>query len=577
MASNPPFQVEDQTDEDFFDKLVDDEFGPTTTTGTNSQFTDGNDSDDAKAFANLTISETETALEDSVSGGGENNSFDFEGKGGKDRVGGSAESFGAHAEERNSLVSSNSVGCDSTTESSNDGRGSEFISDATMSKSIGSAGSGVKEVGWNSFHADSEQNSNKGFGSYSDFFNDLGGDSGGLRGDFGDSLNKDAKSVSAYEEGVAGGVNNYANYKEGQVHGSSTEQNTNLQDLNNSQYWENLYPGWNYDPNTGQWYQVDSYDATAAVGHESSGDWGVDSDGRTEVSYMQQAAQSVLETATHTSTTESVSNWSQVLQGNNGYPDHIVFDPQYPGWYYDTTVQEWRALDAYTSSTEVTAQDHGQQHQNGFVSAGSLNQDNNRSYGEYVQADNYGFQGFGNQGSDGSLAGAYNNTYHQDLRTWSAETVPKREAFATLGGNQQLDNSNGSKASVNFNQQKSFNSFEAVSYNGASQAHSKANGTVEFKSFIPDGNFGQQFNPSNPKLSEQTQFSNNYFGNQKHVNLSQQSFESGHQTSYAPNVGRSSAGRPPHPLVTFGFGGKLIVMKDNSSLSSSSYGSQVGR
>lgn len=30
---------------------------------------------------------------------------------------------------------------------------------------------------------------------------------------------------------------------------------------------------------------------------------------------------------------------------------------------------------------------------------------------------------------------------------------------------------------------------------------------------------------------------------------------------------RSSAGRPPHALVTFGFGGKLIVMKDNSGAS----------
>jgi hypothetical protein len=163
------------------------------------------------------------------------------------------------------------------------------------------------------------------------------------------------------------------------------------------------------------------------------------------------------------------------------------------------------------------------------------------------------------------------------LNTWQAETVPKSESFTNLGGNQQLDNSYGSKASVNNEQQKSFNSFGAVSsYNRSSEGHGETNGTVEFKSFVPAaGNFSQQFSQANPKLNEQTQFSNDYFGSQKPLHYSQQSFESVHQTSYASNVGRSSAGRPPHALVTFGFGGKLIVMKDTSSLSSSSYGSQV--
>lgn len=77
MAANPPqFQVEDQTDEDFFDNLVneeDDFVGPTktpiataattttsstSTSAVNDKFTVGSndsDSDDAKAFANLTV------------------------------------------------------------------------------------------------------------------------------------------------------------------------------------------------------------------------------------------------------------------------------------------------------------------------------------------------------------------------------------------------------------------------------------------------------------------------------------------------------------------------------------------
>ncbi|KAM3686996.1 hypothetical protein ACJW31_10G043000 [Castanea mollissima] len=647
MASNPPFHVEDQTDEDFFDKLVDDEFGPTTTTaGSNpkfgeevdSKFAEGSDSDEAKAFGNLSISEAGNQLDESVRGGGGSGSGSSEGEGEgggdssgfglkgtqeeKDCVGGGAgaESLGAHVEEMDSLVSANSIGCDSVVGSSNDGIGSEFASDSTVSKSSGSGGSGVKEIGWNSFHADSvPQNGSHGFGSYSDFFSELDGNSSDFPGNVVGNLNSEAKMVMGNEGFAADGVNNsvnYANYQEGQVYGATVDQSSNVQDLSSSQYWENAYPGWKYDPNTGNWYQVGGDDGSTNV---QTSEWSAVADGNSEISYTQQTAQPVVGTATDTGMTGSVSDWNQVSQGNNGteslsnwnqvsqvnngteslsnwnqvsqvnngtesmsnwnqvsqvnngYPEHMVFDPQYPGWYYDTIAQEWRALDTYTSLIQSTAQTPDQQqHQNGFVSTGSFNQINNGLYGEYGQADKYRSQGFGSQGQDGSWAGAYGNNHQQELNSWQAETVPRSEGIPTLGGNQHFDSSY-----VNNDQQKSFNSFGPVSsYNRASQSHGEANGNVEFKSSVPGGNFSQQFSPANLKLNEQTQFSGDYFGSQP-VNFSQQSFESVHQTSYASNVGRSSAGRPPHALVTFGFGGKLLVMKNsNSSLSSSSFGSQ---
>ncbi|GLT65838.1 hypothetical protein SLA2020_382430 [Shorea laevis] len=541
MASNPPFQVEDQTDEDFFDKLVDDEFGPTATTGSNAQLADGSDSDDAKAFANLSIGEV-------------GNAFDDLGAEGKRTVWMVAQSLWALTRRR----------------------GIRWFRPIRLDV-IAYWSPVLMEVGWNSFHADSDSahNGNKGFGSYSDFFSELGGGSGDFPGNVGDNLNKEATIVSAKGESVADGMNNsvnHVNYQEGQVYGASLEQSTNGQDLSSSQYWENLYPGWKYDPNTGQMVSSGWFVMRRPVAdvHDSASDWGAVSDRKTEVSYMQQAAQSVVGTVTETSTTESVYS-----QGNNGYPDHMVFDSQYPGWYYDTIAQEWRTLDSYTSSIQSTALTHDQQqHQNGFVSPG-----------------------FGSQGQDGRWAGANSNNHQQDLITWPTETVPKSEAFTTLGGNQQWDNSYSSKASVNIDQQESFNSFGAIYNGGSHQSHGKANGTFEFKNFVPDGNFSQQFNQPNPKPNEQTKFSNDYFGSKKSVGISQHSFENGHQTSYAPNVGRSSgfsqqsfenghqtsyasnvgrssAGRPPHALVTFGFGGKLIVMKDTSPLSSSSYGSQ---
>ena len=68
MASNPPFLVEDQTDEDFFDKLVDDNDNDDeikVTPPSAANVADGSDLDEAKVFANLSISEVVPVVEES--------------------------------------------------------------------------------------------------------------------------------------------------------------------------------------------------------------------------------------------------------------------------------------------------------------------------------------------------------------------------------------------------------------------------------------------------------------------------------------------------------------------------------
>ncbi|KAL5551175.1 hypothetical protein UlMin_001351 [Ulmus minor] len=591
MASNPPsFEVDDQTDEDFFDKLVDDDFGPPESV---QKLSEGNDSDDAKAFANLSIGDVASAFEDGEAG----SELEVKSKKGFAEV---------DADDKNSLVSSSSIKLDNSQKSNNDGKATELRSDSGMEANDGSGGLGVKEVGWGSFYADSEENGTQGFGSYSDFFSELGDGSGGK---VDDNLATEAKIVSSKEDHKAGSLNgvvnfaqyqggqsigasmeqsriiqddhkadslngvvNYAQYHDDQAIGDSVAQSTNAQDLNSSQYWENLYPGWKYNSSTGQWEQVDGYDAAANVqgnfGTNSAGDWPAVSDVKTEVSYMQQTVNSVVGTATETSTSQSVSNWNQVSHENNGYPEHMVFDPQYPGWYYDTIAQEWRSLDTYAPSIQSAAPDYGQQNQNGFVSSNIYSQNNNSSYGEYRQADNHGSQAFNSQGQDGIWAGTYGNENQKILNTWKAETAPNSATLTTLGGNQPLDNSYSSNFSSNEDQQKSFNAFGVVSsYEKANQSQNEANGNVGF--FNP---VAQPFNQVNTKLNQQMQVPNDYYGNQKPVIFSQQSV--GNQFSYNPVAGRSPDGRPPHVLATFGFGGKLVVMKDNSALGNSSYGSQ---
>ncbi|XWS61994.1 hypothetical protein CRYUN_Cryun07bG0172800 [Craigia yunnanensis] len=562
MASNPPFQVEDQTDEDFFDKLVNDDdvdyMGPTL-----PKFTEGNESDEARALANLTIGEDS----------GEADNYD---KKEKDPVDAGAAPASTHSDDDGN----DSLGFDNNVIDSNnhgeEGAGSEVGLDPNVSENSGSMNSGVKEVGWNSFYADSDENGVNGFGSYSEFFKDLGDNS---TEDFPGKMDENAKT-GLLDQNL---VSSYGQYHDdGQVYGASTADNGNAQDLNSSQYWENMYPGWKYDANTGQWYQVDGYEGNLQGSYESSGGDGSETTNvKAGVSYLQQTVQSVAGTmiTEESGATKSVANWNQVSQVNNGYPEHMVFDPQYPGWYYDTIAQDWRSLESYNASVQSTVQGHGQQTQNGFGSSGGHSQSNSSSvYSEYGRGDNYASQGLGSPGEHGNWGDSYVNYNNPGLNRWQPGTVAKSEAVSSFAGNQQLDTSFGSNMSVN-NQvshfKSSYNSMqEAQSLNNANQVHTEANGVVGLRSFVPSENLNHQFIQTNLKRNEQMHFSNDFYGDQKSLNVAQQPHQSSQQFPYASNTGRSSAGRPPHALVTFGFGGKLIVMKDSSPLQSSSFGTK---
>ncbi|XP_022719134.1 protein transport protein SEC16A homolog isoform X2 [Durio zibethinus] len=522
---------------------------------------EGNEFDDASAFANLTIGE----------GSGKADNYDEKEK---DAVDAGAAPANAHADDDGNDSPRFDSSVMQTNNHGEEGAGSEVGFYPNLSENSGSMNSGVKEVGWNSFYADSSENGVHGSGSYSDFFNDLGENS---TGDF--HVDENAKT-SVLDQNL---VNSYGqNHDGGQVYGASTADNGNVQDLNSIRYWENMYPGWKYDANTGQWYQLNGYEGNLQGSYESSG---VDGSGTTNVkagvSYLQQSVQSVAGTMTteKSGATEGVANWNQVSQVNDGYPEHMVFDPQYPGWYYDTIAQEWRSLESYNASVQSTVPGHDQQNQNGFASSVGHSQSKSSSvYSEYGRVDNYGSQGLGSPGEHGNWGDSYGNYNSSGLNMWQPGTVAKSDEVSSFAGNQQFDTSFGSNMPVN-NHASHFNSsynslHEVQSLNNANQVHTEANGVTGLRSFVPGENFNHQFNQTNLKQNEQMHFSNDFYGGQNSLNVSQQPLQSSQQFPYASNTGRSSAGRPPHALVTFGFGGKLIVMKDSSPLQNSSYGTQ---
>ncbi|CAN6867331.1 unnamed protein product [Brassica oleracea] len=527
MASNPHSLLDDQSDdEDFFDKLVDDSYSPSQAQAASSsanelKFDDGSDSDDAaKAFANLSLGDGDVQLNESANPG-------------NDVVANEGPSSSMRKEEASSVPMEEAVHSDAN-KLSGDLVVRSDAEDKPLSETVkdGSGSPGVKEVDWGSFCADSSVNDGGGFGSYSDFFTQLDGSStGNLQG----KAEVDAANLVSNDTQIASfGFEQH----QGQV----------------SQSWENSYPGWKYDASTGQWYQVDSHDDVSMNAQESyinsASNWesSVASTDNSNVAYLSQSTTSAV--------AESVSTWNQVSQVANGYPEHMVFDPQYPGWYYDTISQEWRSLDSYNqaSQTTGTGQAHEQQVQN-VHSLGTMSHNYAESNIYNVNGKNQAFkaQDFAIQNQQGSWDQSYSaNNQLQATNAWQSENGGNNEAsvtsvsFSQFGGNQQVN---------------SLYSTESV----AEQFKPKENGA---QGFIP-----QHMNVASVTQHGPLSFSNDFYNRQKSLDDTQQSYQS--NQLFSPTVGRSPDGRPPHALVSFGFGGKLILMKDtNGSLQNSSFGSQ---
>jgi hypothetical protein len=96
----------------------------------------------------------------------------------------------------------------------------------------------------------------------------------------------------------------------------------------------------------------------------------------------------------------------------------------------------------------------------------------------------------------------------------------------------------------------------------ASHGYVNSNGFAEPQRSLPVASMYQMQTHIDP--STHMQLPNNYLSSENSMNFSQQLASS--QQGYSPHVERSSAGRPPHALVAFGFGGKLVVMKETSSM-----------
>ncbi|XWS32372.1 hypothetical protein CRYUN_Cryun23aG0154000 [Craigia yunnanensis] len=563
MAS-PPFEVEDQLDEDFFDKLVNDDDDFDFTGSNRNLVLEATDSEEVHAFSNLTISETSPV---GVNSGGKDVDFGLEAeKSGED--GGNSAFLDANednvvANESSSVVPSNVKEC------SEMGTGDEGVLDSATTKSDVALGTGVKEVQWSSFNSDANFHSGGGFRTYSEIFNDLGDNS---EDPFAETGNKDdsvmefnaAASVSGNSISDLASSSHLQN-NDVQYYGVGSEQNVGVQDLSNSQYWENLYPGWTYDPNTGQWYQVEGYDVNTTMNSQES--FGVThSDGdnlfsnkKMDARSLQQTTQSVVGTLSEDFGNSNTSNWNQVSQGNAEYPAHMVFDPQYPGWYYDTIAQEWKMLESYTPAVDKSATiDYDQRYQNKNI-------------------ESYESQAFGSQDLVMNQGESASNYHQQNSNSFQTYTVSNRGTDVS-SETKQLGNIYGPADHLDKHaeQQNGFELSRSVApYKQPSQTFLHGGEVSRFQSFIPVQSYTQFNNRTTVQSDQQMQFTPAFIDAQKSGNHPQQPLRIGTSFPNSSIEGRSSAGRPPHALVTFGFGGKLVVMRNNSlSHTNTAYGNQ---
>ncbi|XP_047340598.1 protein transport protein SEC16B homolog [Impatiens glandulifera] len=529
MASNPAINLEDQLDEDFFDKLAnDDDDAELLVTPSDQISSDRSDSDEIKAFTKPGFDNSECKAGTVYK-----------------------EVIDVSVEEKNSSpLSSKSPESDSLVQTENDNAKTEV----NFGGNIGSAGSGVKEVEWSAFNVESEQS----VGSYLDFYGELKDGADDPFENIEQNVNESKIGGFSGEINTMDSDNGGTTNPDTQDHSASVADADQQHDLNSTQYWESMYPGWKYDLSTGQWYQMDKND-NIGDDHTNSADIVLDNEAKTEVSsYLQQTTQSVLETISengkidYTSvnasngTSENILNWNQIPEGNNGYPAHMVFDPQYPGWYYDTIAQEWRTLESYTSSVQPNIQAQGQPIQNGYGSKLTVLQNGDRSAAsnEYNWNESYG--NYNQQGTNMGTSGI----------------GPKVEEPTTFSGNNQ--GQNHFVSGLEFNHHFSHNSTSMVPFH-----EQESQGDVHNVSDFSSASVSQGSHYG-VNLSQQQ-------NGQIHAShyYAQEQFQNSPDFSHT-NIGRSSAGRPVHALVTFGFGGKLIVMKNstNNSFSTSSYGGQ---
>ncbi|GJN18760.1 hypothetical protein PR202_gb05956 [Eleusine coracana subsp. coracana] len=162
-----------------------------------------------------------------------------------------------------------------------------------------------------------------------------------------------------------------------------------------------------------------------------------------------------------------------------------------------------------------------------------------------------GYKGFmPSTGSQAGYKGSETSTVHQAAyKGYETSSVQQAGYMASQPSSDQISSYMGFETSAN-------------------HGYADVNGVVNAQGFVSKESMYHGQKQAN--AYQQGHLSNSYLGTENSMNFTQQQFFGAHashmQFGPSPHEGRSLAGRPPHAIVSFGFGGKLIVMKESSSM-----------
>ncbi|MCO5602339.1 hypothetical protein L7F22_056469 [Adiantum nelumboides] len=313
------------------------------------------------------------------------------------------------------------------------------------------------------------------------------------------------------------------------------------------QNWENMYPGWYFDYASNEWKQIEGWSpvqeqhplreddgpsfsqtsqSNQSVSMASDSFW-QRSPGQehwpslpSEQSFAAgaHAASDDLQFATSSSLPEQQTNWEQ----------------QYPGWYYDYQTQQWCQI-VDNNQSWASNQDPKLEASQGVELVQNLQSSGGGWIDQQVQPH---YQSEVNQNIyvPERSHSVYDNSGGVDTRTltrgmsFNSWTEPTGGGFA-------------------YGQHGMGNSQEACSIN----SWTGFQGAV---STVPSHTFQAISDPISQSHQDSTQADKpSYYGNAHGF------FPSYNLSTGGAEGGRSSAGRPSHALVAFGFGGKLVTMK----------------
>jgi COPII coat assembly protein SEC16 len=358
------------------------------------------------------------------------------------------------------------------------------------------------------------------------------------------------------------------------------------------------YPGWYFDTNTQQWLSLESYQQ-AAIQHGAAtavqnvtNIYTHQSQRQADVFANNMQPETIADgILTHSSygfvqqaKTESISSPTTSHQvGFNTVEDHhkgLELSSVQSG--YNSTDSQQSSYNTIEPSAAVQtgykgfepATGHQTSHkvfqqytsnQGGFKAfQPSLGSQSNYKPFEPSTGHHTGYKGF--MPSTCSQAGGYKgsetSTVHQAAYSgFQPSSVQQAGYMASQPSSDQLS---------------SYTGFET----SADHAHAGVNGVVNAQGFVSKERtyHGQK----QADAYQQGHLSNSYLCTENSVNFTQQQFlganASHMQFGHSSHEGRSSAGRPPHALVSFGFGGKLLVMKESSSMATNfNSGNQVSQ